>query len=212
MDIISNEVVFLGGIENTLIKLITTNFMELKGKNKTINKSRKKNKPVLNSISSILINSAVKKVKDENKDIIKEENLEETTEEEHKDKKEVIVNGGYGTISTHYGISPGAKYTNYDKIWSHIGSFRAYAAHEGAKNSNEVAMNNGESSREMVSTETMDKAAKHFKYFVSGDTMGDIGFVPPVGININSKDWEKYRLMTQMSIYRPLIKLMNSVA
>ena len=73
-------------------------------------------------------------------------------------------------------------------------------------------MNNGESSREMVSYETINKAERYFKYFVMGELMGEVGLVPPVGVGINSKDWEKYRLMTFMSIYRPLLKLMRSVA
>ena len=56
------------------------------------------------------------------------------------------------------------------------------------------------------------KAAKHFRYFVSGDVVGDIGYVPPTGLNINSKDWEKYKLMSMMSIYQPLIKLKSITA
>ena len=84
--------------------------------------------------------------------------------------------------------------------------------HENNESPNEIAMKNGESSREMVSMETLDKAAKHFKYFVRGEVLGDIGLVPPTGANINSKDWEKYRLMTFMSIYQPLLKLMRSMA
>jgi hypothetical protein len=39
-----------------------------------------------------------------------------------------------------------------------------------------------------------------------------MGLVPPVGIGVNSKDWEKYRVMSQMSIYKPLIKLKMSTA
>ena len=65
-----------------------------------------------------------------------------------------------------------------------------------------------ESSKEMVSFETVDKAAKHFKYFVVGEIMDSVpGYVPPTGSNINSKDWEKYRVMTMMSIYQPIIAL-----
>lgn len=205
----------LGNIETILISLITKNFVGIKGKKEARKSSKKAKREIQNpkfSISTILINSAVKEVKDEGKDTLKEDNLEETTEEESKDKHKVAINGGYGTINKHYGVSPVVKYADYNKIWGHLGSFRTYAAHEEAGSSNEIAMKNGESSREMVSTETLDKAAKHFKYFVSGELMGEVGLVPPVGLNINSKDWEKYRLMTMMSIYRPLIKLMRSMA
>lgn len=207
------QVVFLGNIESILVNLIVKNFVETKRK---INSKKTKNKSPQNfksSISTVLINSEIKKIKNENKEKKSEkENLEETAEEESEDKKEIIVNGGYGTVSKHYGISPSVKYTDYNKIWGHLGTFRTYNMHENNESSNEIAIKNGESSREMVSMETMDKAAKYFKYFLRGEVLGDIGLVPPTGVNINSKDWEKYRLMTLMSIYQPLLKLMRSMA
>ena len=160
-----------------------------------------------------MISSEIKKIKDENKETKSEENLEEAAEDDTENKKKITVNGGYGTVSKHYGISPVVKYTDYNKIWGHLGSFRTYNMYGNNDESpNEIAMQNGESSRQMVSMETIDKAAKHFKYFVRGELMGEVGIIPPVGLNINSKDWEKYRLMTLMSIYQPLIKLMRSVA
>ena len=79
--------------------------------------------------------------------------------------------------------------------------------YENVESGNDIAMKNGESTREMVSTETMEKAAKHFKYFVVGEVLGDVGLVTPFGLNISSKEWEKYRLMSMMSVYRPLLKL-----
>ncbi|MCK4859990.1 MAG: hypothetical protein KAS87_05480 [Candidatus Omnitrophica bacterium] len=194
-------------IRDTLTELITKNFVNIKGGKKT---KRKAQNPKF-SISAILINSAVREVKEQGRDTLKEENLEETTEEQ-EDKNKVIVNGGYGTINKHYGISPVVNYTDYSKIWDHLGSFRTKGAYENAESSNEIAVKNGESTREMVSSEILDKAAKHFKYFVRGELMGEVGLVPPVGLNINSKDWEKYRLMSLMSIYQPLIKLMRSMA
>ena len=208
--------VFLGNIETILISLITKNFIDIKRKKEAKKNSKKTKREIQNpkfSISTILINSAVNEIKDENKEKkSKEENLEETTEEESKDKHKVAITGGYGTINKHYGTSPVVKYADYNKIWSHLGTFRAYNMYEDTESPNEIAMKNGESSREMVSTETIDKAAKHFKYFVRGELMGEVGLVPPVGLNINSKDWEKYRLMTLMSIYQPLIKLMRAMA
>ncbi|MBW2976953.1 hypothetical protein KY347_05910 [Candidatus Woesearchaeota archaeon] len=198
-------------IKNTLIDLIAKNFIEINKKSRLKSKNRKnylrKNIAGEFSISAVLINSALKEVKGKSKETLsKKEVLEETTEEESKNNRG-IINGGYGAISKHYGISPGVKYSDYSSIWSHLGSFRTYNAYEGLESSNSAAIKNGESSREMISLETIDKAAKHFKYFVVGDVMGDIGFVPPVGSGIDSKEWEKYRLMTQMSIYQPFLKL-----
>ena len=196
-----------------MTELIVKNFTEIK---KKINIKKTKNINTQNnnlSISAVLISSEIKKIKDENKETKSEENLEEAAEDDTENKKKITVNGGYGTVSKHYGISPVVKYTDYNKIWGHLGSFRTYNMYGNNDESpNEIAMQNGESSRQMVSMETIDKAAKHFKYFVRGELMGEVGIIPPVGLNINSKDWEKYRLMTLMSIYQPLIKLMRSVA
>jgi len=203
----------LSSINNTLTELIVKNFTEIK---KKINIKKTKNINTQNnnlSISAVLISSEIKKIKDENKETKSEENLEEAAEDDTENKKKITVNGGYGTVSKHYGISPVVKYTDYNKIWGHLGSFRTYNMYGNNDESpNEIAMQNGESSRQMVSMETIDKAAKHFKYFLRGELMGEVGIIPPVGLNINSKDWEKYRLMTLMSIYQPLIKLMRSVA
>ena len=203
----------MSSINNTLTELIVKNFTEIK---KKINIKKTKNINTQNnnlSISAVLISSEIKKIKDENKETKSEENLEEAAEDDTENKKKITVNGGYGTVSKHYGISPVVKYTDYNKIWGHLGSFRTYNMYGNNDESpNEIAMQNGESSRQMVSMETIDKAAKHFKYFVRGELMGEVGIIPPVGLNINSKDWEKYRLMTLMSIYQPLIKLMRSVA
>ena len=122
------------------------------------------------------------------------------------------MHGGYGTIKPYVGMSPYVKYADYGKIWGHLGTFRTNASGSAEETVHKIAMNNGESSREMVSYETINKAERHFKYFVMGELVGEVGLVPPVGIGIDSKDWEKYRLMTFMSIYRPLLKLMRSVA
>ncbi|MFH0867752.1 MAG: hypothetical protein V1831_00400 [Candidatus Woesearchaeota archaeon] len=201
-----------------MTELILKNFIEVKqkkGANKSSNKDNRKIQNSNFSISSILINSALDEVKNESKgQTLKEETLEESSEEKIiKDEKNVLVNGGYGTISKHYGISKVNKYTNYDKIWGYLGAFKAYSMHEIAEKSNEIARNNGESSREMVSTETIEKSAKHFKYFVVGEQMSlDVGFVPPFGSNIDSKEWEKYRTMCLMTIYQPLMALKRASA
>jgi hypothetical protein len=209
----------LNNKKKTLVELIIRNFIEISnGKRADKNsKKAKRHKKAPNprfSISHVLINLASREIKDE----IKKQTLEEAGLEEDdegkiiKDDGKFLVNCGYGTINKHYGTSPIIKYTDYNKIWSHLGSFKTFAAYENDESSNKIAVKNGESSREMISMGTIDKAAKHFKYFVQGDVMGDIGLVPPAGANIDSKEWEKYRLMYQMSVYQPLLKLMWSMA
>ncbi len=206
----------MGNIKSTLLELVTHNFSEINKKRRLNKKNNKKTKTkfIHNStfsISTILMNSTIRESKNKEKES-KEEDLEETAEEEQEDKNKVIVNSGYGTINKHYGMSSVAKYADYNKIWGHLGSFKTYNMHWNNESSNNITIKNGESSREMVSMGTLDKAAKHFKYFVGGELLGEVGLAPPVGSDINSKDWEKYRLMTFMSIYKPLLKLMHSTA
>lgn len=201
----------MSDIKETLLEIIIRNFLEIKRKKKRKKKKRNNHSSDF-SINSISINASIKEIK-ETKNEKNEENLEEECNEDSLvDKEKTAVNGGYGTVSKQYGISPIVKYINYDKIWGHLGNFRTYSMYRDTDYANSIAMQNGESTREMVSTETIEKAARHFKYFVLGDVMGDIGFVPPFGINISSKEWEKYRLMTQMSIYQPLLKLKSATA
>ena len=211
---------FVGKIKETLVELILRNFIGVnayKTKRRAKNQfSRRANKRISgqkSSIAAIIQNIAANSITtDENTSEGKKENLEIFAEEKSEDKEEKPVHGGYGTIKQYVGISPYTKYANYDKIWGHLGSFRTNAYGSAEKTQIQIAMDNGESSREMVSYETINKAERHFKYFVMGELVGEVGLVPPVGIGIDSKDWEKYRLMTFMSIYRPLLKLMHSLA
>ena len=65
-----------------------------------------------------------------------------------------------------------------------------------------------------MSRATIEKAARAFKYFMGPasleahpDMFTVAGLAPPVGSNIDSKEWEKYLLMMKMSIYQPILKL-----
>jgi hypothetical protein len=162
------------------------------------------------NLLKISIESSIEDVK--KTDESKEETHEFIQFEEKEEKK---VSGGYGTITKSAGYAPNVKYVNYDKLWSHLGSFRTKGMYDKGESSNERAMKNGESSREMVSQETLSKAAAHFKYFARPASMEAhpdmytvTGLVPPTGSGVNSKDWEKYALMMKMSIYQPILKLM----
>lgn len=173
------------------------------GKN---NRSKKKASSIC-SLTQTLINKAIEKVKETKKEKNEENKIIYSVKEETQ-----ANNGGYGTVSGVYGAAPVAKYANYSKLFSHLGIFKAKGMYEHLGTRESDIKQITESTKEMVSTETMEKAAKHFKYFVRGDVMGDVGYIPPVGIGVNSKDWEKYRLMSQMSIYQPIIKLKSTTA
>jgi len=219
LDIISNRGGFLNTIKSTLIELVAKNFVEISKKKRTIMPNRritkKSNKTILNSgfsISSILISSTIKEITDKNeKKESKEEDLEETTEEDSDDKKKINVNGGYGNIKTYTGMSSYTNYADYGKIWDHVGTFRSQSMYEKPMDgffSQSESKNTGV----LVDNKVIEKAERHFKYFIPGEVVGDVGYVPPVGINVDSKEWEKYRLMSQMSIYRPLLALFRAIA
>jgi len=213
----------LDNIKDTLMELITKNFLD-SNKNKTKKNLRTKKIKASStivksspkfSISAFLANS-IKEAKTNDKKSKEKKDLEEVSEDaskEVKGKKEITVNGGYGTISKSYGSSQSAKYTDYNKLFSHLGTFKTKGMYEEFSDQFiELVKGNAETTREMVSTETMDKAAKFEKYFMAGEQLTNIGFVPPVGANVNSKDWEKYRVMSQMSIYQPIIALKRITA
>jgi len=203
----------LSSADNKSIEIITNNsFVSMRSK-QIKRKTNSHNFAFL--ISSILLNPSINKPKaSKTKQVKTEKKLSENIGGKTEDWEESITNGGYGTVSKHYGISPSVKYADYNKLFGYLGSFRAMSMYEDfyADMASTPDASGNESSREMVSKETMEKAAKYFKYFVTGDILGDIGFIPPFGANISPKEWEKYRLMSQMSIYRPLIALKRASA
>ena len=162
---------------------------------------------------SNVISNALKQAKASRKDKNdkSEIKLEDTAEEIDDGKGKDRPAGGYGTIKPYVGMSPYVQYADYNRIWKHIGSFTTNGAYGNSFERASLRSSVSESTGILVSMEVVEKAQKHFKYFVRGDIMGDVGYVPPFGAGIDSKDWEKYRMMTQMSIYMPLLKLVRSV-
>ena len=193
--------------EDAILKLALLDIKKRKTSGYKKNNSKQANKkniasPIC-SLTNVLINKAIEKVKETKKEKNKEDKIIYSTKED----RQIITNGGYGTVSKAYGAAPVVKYVNYDKLFNHLGIFKAKGMYEDLGTRETDIKQTTESTREMVSNETMEKAAKHFKYFVVGEITGDIGYVPPVGIGVSSKDWEKYRLMSKMSVYQPIIKL-----
>lgn len=208
---------FLNNKKKTLVEFITKNFIEISKKKRTIIAKRKitknNHKTTLNSgfsISSILKSATIKEIKDKSKKKgSKEKDLEDTTADESDDKKKLNVNGGYGTIKAYSGASPYANYADYGKIWGHVGAFRSQSMYEKPMDSF-FSQSESKNTGILLDNKVIEKAERHFKYFMAGEVIGDTGYVPPVGINIDSKEWEKYRMMTQMSIYRPLLGLFRA--
>jgi hypothetical protein len=189
--------------KRTLKEIVVRNLIDIKRK---ASKIRNRSKPRL-SFTSLLISLKVNEAILEAKEEKSEEDLEESGEDE---PEEETINGGYGTVIKHYGTTFDVEYVNYDRIWDHVGSFKSQSMYEKPVEGNS-SQSWSKSTGTLVDNEVIEKAERHFKYFVQGEVMGDIGYVPPVGANVDSKDWEKYRIMTQMSIYRPLLALFRAV-
>ncbi|MEK6876078.1 MAG: hypothetical protein AABX63_01595 [Nanoarchaeota archaeon] len=209
-------------VKETLVELILRNFIEINAhktkkyiKNQFSKRANKRISWQKSSIAAIIRNIAANSIiNNENTSEGENENLEIAAEQESEDKEEKPVHGGYGTIKAYTGISPSVKYTDYGKIWSHLGAFRTYRMFEHLDDVSNAVLANGESSREMISSETQMKAARNFKYFMRtatmeahADYMTVVSMVPPFGLGIDSKEWEKYLLMMKMSIYQPLLRL-----
>ena len=202
-------------IKNTLVDLIIRHISD-KNKQKNNNEKTRANRKSNVKIAmpagiGLIVNTALKHAKSSKKAAKNKEKSElEDTAEESKSKVREQP-GGYGTIKPYAGMSPYVQYSDYGKIWKHIGTFSTNGGYGTSFERDSLRSSVSENSGILVSMEVIEKAQKHFKYFVRGDIMGDIGYVPPFGIGIDSKDWEKYRMMTQMSIYMPLLKLMRSM-
>jgi len=200
--------------KNNITEIVQKSIIELHSKitvkKKILKKHPKKENKInpgfIKNLLKISIENAIEDVKNADEDV-KETLDSEPIEVEEKES----IGGGYGTITKSTSYSKNVVYLNYEKNWAHIGSFKSKSMYE---NSNDIRIGaqGTESTRQMVDIETLEKAAKHFKYFVRGDIMGDFGYVPPTGLNINSKDWEKYRLMSMMSVYRPLLAMKRASA
>lgn len=88
---------------------------------------------------------------------------------------------------------------DYGKIWSYLKGFTPLKEAEKADyEAPAKEADAAESTREMVSTETIDKALWDMKYLGRS-----FSFIPSGGVD--SKEWEKFLLMLKMSIYRPLL-------
>lgn len=124
-----------------------------------------------------------------------------------KVRNELLVNGGYGTVSRLYAQASYSRNMEYGKAYTRFIALGSSASFIEPEDNSLTARES--SVGEIVSSEVVEKAAKHLKYFVPGEIMGDVGLVTPVGMNINSKDWEKYRLMSQISFYKPLLAIKN---
>lgn len=147
----------------------------------------------ISSIVSIMIKNAVEKAKRERK----EKTIEEGKSYKIvKDGKELLFNGGYGTVAKGYGSAPHTSYVDYGKLFSYLGSFRAQSGFENfdGQTSTEIINKMMEQDNKfyLVDREVIDNGVRSIKYFTHGQVVGELSAVPMGGIN--SADWEKFKL------------------
>ena len=101
--------------------------------------------------------------------------------------------GGYGTISKGYSISVSSSYTDYNKLFSYIGNFRAASSNSQFDSESRGQLND---SRELVSSDSVERGARHVRYFAQGNNIDTNSLVPIAGMN--SSEWEQFKLWMKL--------------
>ena len=187
-------------ISRVKIKKTSVKVPKLKVKKEKSIKPKKEDSFPISSIVNILIKSAIDKTKKERKEKVAVD--EDKSYILKKGERELVVNGGYGTVSKGYGNAPNSSYVDYGKLFSYLGKFRAKGAYQSLNGSN--LQNNGNNGFALASSETMDKATRHIKYLrpsgrefgVGAGGIDSISLVPMGGMD--AAEWEEFKLWFQL--------------
>lgn len=169
------------------------------GKKRSVWQKRGSNAPALRmpvlSIAEILIKSAVEKAKT---GINGKAKFEESAIYRVLKEEMPLATGGYGAVSKGYTAAPGASYVDYEKLFSHLGKFRAQSAYENIENSNPAAANSlTDNGFRLIDSEIMEKGAKYVKFFMPANSeIGSVSAVPVAGMN--SSEWEQFKLWMKL--------------
>ena len=138
---------------------------------------------------NILIKTAVENVKKNKK--VKIEAANAKNYRILKDSRPIV--GGYGANAGSYGNSPHTSYIDYGKLFSYLGKFKAKSMYENFENPAESINKAMELDNRfyLIDREVMDTGVMGMKYFTTGFTTGAPAL--PAG-NINSADWEKFKM------------------
>ena len=164
----------------------------------------KKEIPV-SSIINIIIKSAVEKAKRERIEKIAENGKAYSIS---KEDKELIVNGGYGTLSKGYGIAPQASYVDYGKLFSYLGKFRTKNAYDNTAPLEDLNKPAESGSFVLADKETMEKGKFYVRYVNSKIPIDKTSLVPIAGMN--SAEWEQFKLWMRLDTAMYLLKISTS--
>ena len=164
----------------------------------------KKGEIPISSIVNVLLKNAIEISKSEKKEKPAVEKNE--TYISKKDEKPA-VNGGYGTVSKNYGLSPRSSYADYAKLFSYLGKFKANGDY-GAENRNSEAEAMSDNGFSLVDRATMDKGAVYIRYFNSKAPIDKSSLVPIAGMN--SAEWESFKMWMRLDTAMYLLKISTS--
>ncbi|MBI2647365.1 hypothetical protein HYW99_02720 [Candidatus Woesearchaeota archaeon] len=182
--------------KNSVVKV-----QKIKLKSKKVTKLRKLENGLSNSsIVNIIIRNNVSPTKKNNEKIQKKDLKPQSKDEEKgytslKDDSSLIINGGYGTISRSYGITPVTSYVNYERLFSYLGKFKTQNAYENMAEHLGVLNKSTESgSFVLADKDAMDKIGrfeKYMKYPAMDMPIMALSLVPIAGLS--SVEWEEIK-------------------
>ena len=196
----------------TLVEKVLKHFSKVKIKRaevkipeiKTLNKNQKNksikpnfdSKVPISSIINLMIKAALEEAK-----LSRKEKKEPEKKSYNQVKEEPNVAGGYGAVKS-YTSGVVSSYTDYAKIFSYLGRFRARSAYQSMNDSNSQI--SGDKGFSVASAETMDKAAKHIRYFrqpgrefgVGAGAFDLLSLVPMGGMD--AAEWTEFKLGFQL--------------
>ena len=167
------------------------NIPKLKIKRRKFVQKKEESIPI-SSIINILIKSAIDKAKKEK--ITKQS--EDKSYRLIKQETQLVINGGYGTVSKRYGSAPHKSYVDYEKLFSYLGKFKSRNPYENIADLGESSKASENGSFVLADRESMDKIGRFEKYFKSPAAAMPVlalSLVPIAGLG--SAEWEEIKMM-----------------
>lgn len=197
-------------IKKTLADAVLKDFSKIKLKKASVKvpelrvrkintvKPKKNDSVPISSIINILIKSAVERAKKEKKQ--KQQAEEGKSYKILKNERELIVSGGYGTISKGYGAAPHTAYVDYGKLFGYLGSFRAKQPYENmAEHLGTLNKSTERSSFILAGRDAMDKIGRYEKYIKTPAMdmpIMALSLVPIAGLS--SGEWEEIKMLMKL--------------
>ncbi|MBI2654232.1 hypothetical protein HYX02_05485 [Candidatus Woesearchaeota archaeon] len=197
-------------LKSVSVKVPTLNTSKKhKGKQKA--EVKKSEQLSLTSLANLIIKASLERAKREKKTKPKEE---DKVYKIIKERRPLIVSGGYGTVSKNYGVSQQTSYVDYGKLFSYLGKFKTQNPYEHLVDEHAGIANKAleDSGFNLIGKESMDKIGKYVKYFMpkTSDLLltASISLVPLQGMS--SAEWEQVKMWIKLDPVMYLLKSTTS--